>query len=213
MKSAQESSLFWKDISGVNTSFHGNFATYITHPCLRLAHRLTASFISSFNDLERVSRRDICHLWAMMDVAIGMPDWVELFLDSCETARWYRQGPLRMGGFVSLIAEYLKIDIPSHFDVLENGKSCLDLTTLVKLKMVGDTPRGYFWLYGLSHIPYLRLPRPDGLPLPFGTRPSDFYCPQDVKSFGVPMRGLVDDKPMDRDDNAGPSGSAFFGMA
>ncbi|CAI9285972.1 unnamed protein product [Lactuca saligna] len=128
---------FWTEITGGIFSCAGrDKATSIIHPCLRIAHRI----------LVCVKRPPI-------------PDFASFFFHKCAHMRSKTSSDIYIGGFVTLLARSLDIELPDEFQPVDN-KNILDERALINIHHIHRRNRSNFTWFCPQGVGYLVLPDP-----------------------------------------------------
>lgn len=161
----------WTLATGLPEGYEGGDYDYlITHPALRLCHRVLSPAFYGMVDPRRVSMRGWVGLYCLTPESTVTPDWVGIFLESCTDM--LRQGcqahprTISFGGMITLIAYRLRVDL-SELQPLSSFYT-YDISTLMEAHIlervsIPHVSEGFRWISGPQgeHHQYL----PSHLPI------------------------------------------------
>ncbi|XP_074309728.1 uncharacterized protein LOC141644155 [Silene latifolia] len=192
---------FWFALNHEAKSSITEKSSRLSHPAFRFVHRVIAMDFFCQGEPTNLPRNEIKALWSMSPEGVGHPDWVEAFVNACLETRGMECGKLSMGGLVTLIATQLGLPLDDADRI--PGDPRMDIESMKRMKMLApiasDEP-AYALLKGTRvKLPYLRLPRPEGDPIPVGPLNRDLYIPPDPDHM-VDLTPLARRAPAARSD-------------
>lgn len=159
----------------------GNYNYSITHPALRLCHKVLNNTFFGQVEINKVSMKAWAWLYCLTPEAEIVPDWVQLFLETClELLQEGAQRTTRtiaFGGLLTLIARRYRLDL-SGLQAL-GGDSRLTIDVLRRARHLEGAMAPYLWKAGPQNEHVIRLPTD----LPMGPT---------IAHFNVPPENLSD---------------------
>ena len=103
--------MWWGDVTGRGFRGGKEYNYHLTHPPLRLAHKVLAMCFFGQGEVNKVSQEDLNYLWTLSQECELIPDWAGIFISNCHKARTNDKGKISMGGMISLLIQALLDDI------------------------------------------------------------------------------------------------------
>ena len=94
----------WMDVTAGTLDKKGGLLKEITHPILRLAHRMLAIPFYGQENSSKISHQGISVLHALCTSGAHLPVWPMLFFHTCHKIRMATSGPICLGGMITMIA-------------------------------------------------------------------------------------------------------------
>ena len=164
------------------------------HPALRLVHRFLAMTVFCNAEPTNVPKLDLRCLWAMTPQGLGCPDWVHIFVGKVINLRTREKGHFSFGGMVTLLADYLNVDLPvdNHgnpllFPLGDPGtrytfpSNEYNVAQLKTCGMIWKTPNvsDLVWTFGPNGVRYMAVPQPNKTDIPPDASHPMLYVPPD----------------------------------
>ncbi|CAI9279123.1 unnamed protein product [Lactuca saligna] len=107
---------FWTEITGGIFLCVGlDKATSIIHPCLRIAHHILVCMVFARKEAGQVTKNELFFLWCMTRCERPpIPDFASFFFHKCTHMISKTSGDICIGGFVTLLARGLDIELPNE---------------------------------------------------------------------------------------------------
>lgn len=143
-----------------------------SHPCLRLAHKVIRQAFYGQIDMNKVTKDSLGFLWAMTSASDGIPDWKDIFLQTCHKYRTVlSKQKITVGGMITLIGLFKGARVPKEDPVDEV------FTYTVKKMVTGDmwksymesfrTEKFHYYVYDDGRPRYIKFPLVDPAILPY----------------------------------------------
>ncbi|XP_074305170.1 uncharacterized protein LOC141640182 [Silene latifolia] len=177
----------WTEIVGSENAKYDNMISYCTNPVVQLLTRFITTIFYAIGEPTKVNAKIRTTMWTMLPEGVGVPDWVQLFIDACMVHKTKSSGgSINCGGAITFFVAHFEGDIDESQDIFKTkGLPLYNDIVLEECKMfkkVRQNPLRGYWL-GPDKQKYLRLPRPKNSPLPSGTHGRHFFCWMDVSDF------------------------------
>ncbi|CAI9261337.1 unnamed protein product [Lactuca saligna] len=147
-------------IRGIFSCADRDKATFIIHSCLRIAHRILVCTVFARKEAGQVTKNELFFLWCMMQRANPpIPDFASFFFHKCAHMRSTMSDDVCIGGFVTLLARGLDIELPDEYQPVDN-RNLLDECALINMHHILRRNMSSFTWYCPQGVGYLILPRP-----------------------------------------------------
>ncbi|CAI9294645.1 unnamed protein product [Lactuca saligna] len=152
---------FWMEITrGIFSCVGRGKATSIIHPCLRIAYRILVCMVFARKEAGQVTKNELLFLWCMTrHERPPIPDFASFFFHKCTHMRSKTSGDICIGGFVTLLARGLDIELPDEFQSVDS-KNLLDDHALINMHHIRRRNRNSFTWFCPQGVGYLVLPDP-----------------------------------------------------
>ncbi|CAI9271848.1 unnamed protein product [Lactuca saligna] len=153
---------FWKKkiTGGIFSCFIRDTANSIIHLCLLIAHRIFVCTVFARKEVGQVTNIEVFFLWCMTRCENPLtPNFALFFFYKCALMKTKASGDICIGGFFTLLARGLDIDLPDDHTPIDN-KILLDECVLTNMHHIRHRNGvGFTWFF-LQGVEYLILPDP-----------------------------------------------------